>query len=61
SLFCRSRFHLRERTSHQALLNRKRVVMQQVNARPHIIKKTKDKFDELDAVEVLQHSAYNPT
>jgi histone-lysine N-methyltransferase SETMAR len=35
-------------------------VMQQDNAKPHTAKKTKDKFEELDGVEVLPHPAYSP-
>ena len=34
--------------------------MQQDNAKPHNSRKTKDKFEELDSVEVLPHPAYSP-
>lgn len=40
-----------------ALINRKRALMQQENAKPHTSRKTKDKFEELDGVEVLPHPA----
>ena len=43
-----------------ALINQKHVLMQQDNAKPHTSKKTKDKFEELDGVEVLPHLAYSP-
>ena len=43
-----------------ALINQKRVLMQQDNAKPHTSRKTKDKFEELDGVEVLPHPAHSP-
>ena len=33
--------------------------MQQDNAKPHTSRTTKDKFEELDSVEVLPHPAYS--
>jgi histone-lysine N-methyltransferase SETMAR len=42
-----------------SLINRKRVLMQQDNAKPHTAKKTKAKFEELD-LEILPHPAYSP-
>ena len=43
-----------------ALINRKRVLMQQDNAKPHTSWKTKDKLEEVDSFEVLPHPAYSP-
>jgi histone-lysine N-methyltransferase SETMAR len=43
-----------------ALFNRKRVVLQQDNVSPHTARKTKEKFRELDATELLPHPAYSP-
>ena len=43
-----------------ALVNRKRVLLQQDNARPHTARKTKEKIKELDAIELLPHPAYSP-
>jgi hypothetical protein len=42
------------------LISRKRALFQQDNAKPHTAKKTKDKFEELDGVELLPHPAYSP-
>ena len=42
------------------LIRRKRALFQQDNARPHTAKKTKEKFDELEEVEVLPHPPYSP-
>ncbi|CAF1237776.1 unnamed protein product [Didymodactylos carnosus] len=41
------------------LVRRKRALFQQDNAKPHTAKKTKEKFDELEEVEVLPHPAYS--
>jgi hypothetical protein len=40
------------------LVRRKRALFQQDNATTHTAKKTKEKFDELEEVEVLPHPAY---
>ena len=41
-----------------ALVNRKRMLLQQDNARPHTSKKTIEKIKELD-IEVMPHPAYS--
>jgi histone-lysine N-methyltransferase SETMAR len=41
-------------------VRRTRALFQQDNAKPHTAKKTKEKFDELEEVEVLPHPAYSP-
>jgi histone-lysine N-methyltransferase SETMAR len=43
-----------------ALVNRKRVLLQQDNARPHTAKKTPQKIEELEGIELLQHPAFSP-
>lgn len=43
-----------------ALVNRKRVLLQQDNAKPHTARRTKEKIQELDAIELLPHPAYSP-
>jgi histone-lysine N-methyltransferase SETMAR len=43
-----------------ALLNRKRVLLQQDNARPHTAKKTLQKIEELEVIELLPHPAFSP-
>ena len=43
-----------------ALINQRRVLKQQDNAKQHTFRKTKNKFEELDGVEVLPHLAYSP-
>ena len=43
-----------------ALVRRKRALFQQDNAKPHTAKKTKEKFDELEEIEILPLPTYNP-
>jgi histone-lysine N-methyltransferase SETMAR len=43
-----------------ALVNRKRVLLQQENARPHTAKKTLQKIEELEDIELLQYPAFSP-
>lgn len=43
-----------------ALVNRKGVLFQQDNARPHTSRQTKEKFKNLDGVELLPHPPYSP-
>jgi histone-lysine N-methyltransferase SETMAR len=43
-----------------SLVRRKRALFQQDNAKPHTARKTSNKFEELDGVEVLPHPAYSP-
>jgi hypothetical protein len=43
-----------------ALVNRKRVLLQQDNARPHTAEKTLQKIEELEGIEQLQHPAFSP-
>jgi hypothetical protein len=42
-----------------ALMNRKRMLLQD-NARPHTAKKTLQKIEELDRIELLPHPAFSP-
>ena len=61
-LYCQQleRFYIKLKQKYPALINQKRVLMQQDNAKPQTSRKIKDKFKELDGVEVLPHPAYNP-
>lgn len=43
-----------------ALVNRKRVILQQDNASPHTANTTKEKIRELNSIELLPHPAYSP-
>jgi hypothetical protein len=43
-----------------ALVNRRRVLLQQDNASPHTARKMKEKLRELDATKLLLHPAYRP-
>ena len=43
-----------------SLVRRKHALFQQDNAKPHTARKTSNKFEELDDVEVLPHPAYSP-
>jgi hypothetical protein len=42
------------------LVNWKRVLLQQDNARPHMAKKTLPKIDELEGIELLLYPAFSP-
>jgi hypothetical protein len=42
-----------------ALVNRKRVSLQQDNGRPHTAKKTLQKIEELEDIELLPHPAFS--
>jgi histone-lysine N-methyltransferase SETMAR len=42
------------------LVNRKRVLLQQDNARPHTAKKTLQKIEQLEGIEMLTHPAFSP-
>jgi histone-lysine N-methyltransferase SETMAR len=42
-----------------ALVNRKRVLLQQDNARPHTAKNTLQKIEELEGIELLPHPAFS--
>jgi histone-lysine N-methyltransferase SETMAR len=43
-----------------ALVNRKSMLLQQDNARPHTAKKTLQKIEELEGIELLPHPAFSP-
>lgn len=43
-----------------SLVNRKRIYLQQDNAKPHTARKTKEKIKELHGIELLPHPAYSP-
>jgi histone-lysine N-methyltransferase SETMAR len=43
-----------------ALVNRKCVLLQQDNARPHTVKKTLQKVEELEGIELLPYPAFSP-
>lgn len=43
-----------------ALVNRKGVLLQQDNARPHTSRQTKEKFKNLDGIGLLPHPPYSP-
>ena len=48
------------RKHYPAIVNRKRVVVQQDNARSHTQKMTMDKIKEFDGIELLPHPPYSP-
>ena len=43
-----------------AIVNRKRIILQQDNARQYTSKLTMDKIKELDGIELLPHPPYSP-
>ena len=45
---------------HPALVNRRRVLLQHDNARPHTSRRTLQQIQELGGIEVLPHPAYSP-
>jgi histone-lysine N-methyltransferase SETMAR len=45
---------------HPALVNQKHVVLQQDNTHPHTAKKTLQKIEELEDIELLLHPAFSP-
>src|SRR4051812_47905942 len=61
-LYCQQldRVYDKLKEKYPALVNRKRALFQQDNAKPHTAKKTKEKSEELDGIEVLPYPAYSP-
>jgi histone-lysine N-methyltransferase SETMAR len=43
-----------------ALVNQKHILLQQDNARPHTVKKTLQKIEELEGIELLPHPTFSP-
>ena len=54
------RMHTALAKKYPALVNRKRVLLQQDNASPHTARRTKEKIRELESIELLPHPAYSP-
>ena len=54
------RMHTALAQKYPALVNRKRVILQQDNASPHTARRTKEKIRELESIELLPHPAYSP-
>jgi histone-lysine N-methyltransferase SETMAR len=46
--------------NYPALVNRKHVLLQQDNARPQTAKKTLQKIEELEGIELLPHPTFSP-
>jgi hypothetical protein len=42
------------------LVNRKHVLLQEDNTRPHMAKKTLQKIEELEGTELLRHPTFSP-
>lgn len=61
-LYCAQldRMYAKLAQKYPALVNRKRVLLQQDNAKPHTARQTKEKIKNLDAIELLPHPAYSP-
>ena len=61
-LYCAQldRMYQKLKLKYPALVNRKRVVLQQDNAKPHTAKKTIDKIIKWESFELLPHPAYCP-
>lgn len=43
-----------------AVINRRRGLLIQDNAKPHVAIRTKEKIEDLDGIELLPHPAYSP-
>jgi hypothetical protein len=43
-----------------SLVNGKRALLQQDNARPHTVKNTTQKIEELEVIELLLYPAFSP-
>lgn len=54
------RMYEKLKQKYPALVNRKRALLQQDNAKPHTAFITKKKLEELDGIELLKHPAYSP-
>lgn len=61
-LYCEQleRLYAKLSERYPALINRKGVLFQQDNARPHTSRRTKEKFTELHGFELLPHPPYSP-
>lgn len=61
-LYCSQldRMYTKLKQKYPALVNRKRILLQHDNAKPHTARKTMDKIKELDAFQLLPHPAYSP-
>lgn len=61
-LYCEQveRVYDKLKEKYPALIRRKCALLQQDNAKPHTAKKTKEKFEELDGVEILPHPPFSP-
>lgn len=54
------RMYEKLKEKYPSLVNRKRVLLQQDNAKPHTAIRTKKKIVELEGIELLPHPAYSP-
>ena len=54
------RVHEILRTRYPALVNRRRVLVQHDNARPHVSRRTQRQLQELGGIEVFPHPPYSP-
>ena len=61
-LYCQQldRVYDKLKQKYPTLVRRNRALFQQDNAKSHTAKTTKEKFDELEDVEILPHPAYSP-
>lgn len=61
-LFCAQLDRMYEKLGEKypALINRKRVILQRDNAKPHTARRTQEKIKNLEAIELLPHPAYSP-
>ena len=61
-LYCTQldRMYTSLKVKYPALINRKRVLLQQDNAKPHTARQKLEKNSELSGIELLPHPAYSP-
>lgn len=61
-LYCAQldRMYAKMQQKYPSLVNRKRVLLQQDNAKPHTAKKTLEKIEKMESIQILPHPAYSP-
>ena len=61
-LYCQQleRVYVKLKEKYPAMISEKCTLLQQDNAKPHTAKKTKEKFEQLDGVEILPHPPFSP-
>ena len=61
-LYCQQleRVYVKLKEKYPAVISEKCALLQQDNAKTHAAKKTKEKFEQMDGVEILPHPPFSP-